>query len=118
MTARPAPRFDAATSRAIRAALQSGATDDPRIDALARDAARRNLRRPWLMWGYLILSPLVLASAFVDHTHGAEHWLLVTAHLMLAAFFGSSGWQLAATRRRAHRYLRTRPTSAAADVGP
>jgi hypothetical protein len=103
----PAPSLDEPTRRAIREALRSGAAADPRIDALSRTRAQHDLRRRprILMWCYAILSPLALVSAFVDDSHGAEHWVLVAAHLLVAVLFATSAWDQATTRRRAHRYL-------------
>ena len=51
------PGADKQTRTAVARALRSGRSDDPRVDAIARDFAERTLRRPWALWlfGFFVL---------------------------------------------------------------
>ncbi|TDB99733.1 hypothetical protein E1091_06300 [Micromonospora fluostatini] len=47
---------DRATGRRVLQALREGGSDDPRIDALARDEAARQVRTRWLTWVFPVVA--------------------------------------------------------------
>lgn len=92
-----------ADQRAVEGALRAGRSADPRIDALARDEARRTVRRRWVPWLYV--SVVVLQAGLMvlnviegDGRQQVSFGLLLILWCVLL-------WQLLARRRRSRRYL-------------
>lgn len=57
---------------AVEQALRSGGSDDPRVDAVARETATQQLRRSrWRLWGHALLAPLAPVAASLIPEHGA-----------------------------------------------
>jgi hypothetical protein len=101
---------DEPTLHAVAQALRSGGSDDPRVDAYARQMATRQLRRrPWRLWIHALLVPGATAAAFLIPEHGAQRVVLTICWVLIAVLNGSTAWHLAGTRRRARQYLRKRP---------
>lgn len=63
------PGADKKTRDAVARALRSGRSDDPRVDAIARDFAERSLRRPWTLWlfaFFVLLEATVTVMRLLD----------------------------------------------------
>ncbi|WP_067508405.1 hypothetical protein [Actinoplanes sp. TFC3] len=95
---------DRATQRSVSLALKAGGSDDPRIDALARDLAERSLRRtvaPWAMTGSIALVAVGLLLNLFDGKFGFNQGagLIGLAALVWVVV---NVWQ---TRARSRRYL-------------
>lgn len=101
--------FDRATLHAVAQALRTGASDDPRVDAFTRQAATRQLRqsRRWL-WIPALYAPFVMVAVFLVSAYGAQRVVLDICWVLGAALNATTMWQVAGTRRRAHRYLQNR----------
>ncbi|SCE66742.1 hypothetical protein [Micromonospora mirobrigensis] len=96
----PQTGADPATMRRAKRALRDGHTDDPRVDALARDMATRILAQGWLLWvGVLLLLTQGSRLALDD-----DLFVRVTGAVgALAALFLI--WVHLHGRRRARTYL-------------
>lgn len=96
---------DRETQRAVARALRDGGTTDPRVDALARDAAERSKGRAWLIWLYGLLTA-VFTALLIRNVMAGGDWFTIAAFalpMMAQALLMYTFWQL---RRRAVRYLR------------
>jgi FtsH-binding integral membrane protein len=104
------------TKAAVRRALREGHTTDPRIDALAREAARHQLhllrgRRRFLPWVFFVSALLYLASLVLNFLDDGFRWT------MLPSVLGIVGMALLGSRfvvyvPRCRRYLTTTPVEA------
>lgn len=95
---------DRATRRDVQRALRAGHTDNPRIDALARDSAAHGLRTRWTMWwfaAFALLQVVVLAFNIADR----DDWWQVARHAGFAVMFGALLGGQVFQRRRWRRYL-------------
>ncbi|MEU8287410.1 hypothetical protein AB0C01_24080 [Micromonospora sp. NPDC048905] len=99
----PAPRT---TSPAARQALRAGHTDDPRVDALARQEAERRRGRRWVLW---ILGVAVLAEALL--VVGASRPSTRVIAVVLGVFWAAQGWLRWRDLREADRYLANHRTT-------
>ncbi|MBY8870830.1 hypothetical protein K7640_03100 [Micromonospora sp. PLK6-60] len=91
---------DPETLRRVKRALRDGHTDDPRIDALARDEATRWLSQGWVRWGAVAL----LLSQTWLLVRDADTVIRVVAAvgvLCAVVLLWTQGW----SRRQARRYL-------------
>ncbi|RKR87525.1 hypothetical protein BDK92_1804 [Micromonospora pisi] len=87
---------DAQTRRAVRQAIRTGNTDDPRIDLLARDLIAHSPREtavPYLLGALALVALLLLAFSDWD-TEDIVRGLVTAPCLVVAAFL---------VRRRQHR---------------
>ncbi|MGC4876545.1 hypothetical protein ACLQ26_09835 [Micromonospora sp. DT43] len=93
----PTPRT---ASPAARQALRVGHTDDPRIDALARQEAERRQGGRWVLW---ILAFAVLLEALL--VVGASRPSTRVIAVVLGVFWAIQGWMRWRDLREARRYL-------------
>ena len=98
---------DQQTRRTVQGALRTGHAPDARVDALARDTARRTLRLTWLLWvsiGAMLIQTCLVVVRLVD----GDGWGEVALSAFTAvAFLFSAAVQLVG-RRRSRRYLTNR----------
>lgn len=95
---------DRQTQRAVARALRDGGTTDPRVDALARDAAERSKGRAWLVWLCGLLTVVFAVLLIRGVVTGGDGLTIAASALpmMAQALLVYTFWQL---RRRATRYL-------------
>ncbi|MGC4807098.1 hypothetical protein [Micromonospora sp. DT233] len=97
----PPAAADPETMRRVKRALRDGSTDDPRVDALARDQATRILARRWMPWVSVLLLAAQLAFFFLGSGDAVQKTVagvgVVCWAGLIVAFLRS--------RRRARRYL-------------
>jgi hypothetical protein len=102
---------DSRTRRAVALALRTGHSDDARIDALARDSARRTLRRPWPVWGpafLVLLEALVTVSQLISR----DWWQALFFGIFTAGFAVQTARGVAELRRRRDYLRQGRPAQA------
>jgi len=107
------PGADKKTRDAVARALRSGRSDDPRVDAIARDFARRTLRRPWTLWlfaFFVLLEATVTVMRLLDGDGDA----LLSG--VLTVSFAVMGGAALVTRRRNRAYLAQPAPARAADT--
>jgi membrane protein YdbS with pleckstrin-like domain len=95
---------DREVQRAVARALRDGGTADPRIDALARDAAERGRRQQGLIRLHAVLA-MVFAVLFLRYAVEGDGWFIVAIFGLLTAtqiLMVHTCWRV---RRRAARYL-------------
>jgi hypothetical protein len=95
---------DRSTRDAVTRALRAGGTDDPRIDALARDAARGAGMQWWVVGAGLLLA-LVEASSLVIRIAGGE-WSRAVFAGLLTVVMGTVAAKKWAELHRYRAYLR------------
>ncbi|MFI5932880.1 hypothetical protein [Actinoplanes sp. NPDC051494] len=96
---------DTSTQRAVTRALKAGHSADPRVDALARDTARRTLRRRWTL-ATLIVAAVVMTGSLVLNLTDGELGTLAVIHAISAAAFVAATVNAALLIRRSRHYLR------------
>jgi hypothetical protein len=96
------PGADKQTRIAVSRALRSGRSDDPRVDAIARDFAQRTLRRPWAVWLFGCWA-LVEATVTVLRLIDGDGDALLSGALTVA--FALMGVTAVVTQRRNRAYL-------------
>ncbi|MFB9236108.1 hypothetical protein ACFFWC_11205 [Plantactinospora siamensis] len=89
---------DPGTQREALAAVRTGHVPTPRIDAVARELAERQLRQRWLPWAAGALALFDIYLLIVDANRPISLMLLTAMALLF--------WAWWANRRRARRYLR------------
>lgn len=102
---------DSRTRQAVALALRTGHSDDARIDALARDSARRTLRRPWPVWGpafFVLLEALVAVAQLISR----DWWQAVFFSIFTAGFAVQTARGVAELRRRRDYLRQGRPAEA------
>ncbi|AGL20953.1 hypothetical protein [Actinoplanes sp. N902-109] len=94
---------DRATQRAVARALKAGGTDDPRVDALARDLAQRSLRRRGAVWAMTAAVVLVAAGLILNVIADGLRPIQLVMLLGLGCYLYAlvTVWQ---TRLRSRRY--------------
>jgi hypothetical protein len=94
---------DRATQRAVGHALKAGGSDDPRVDALARDLAERNLRRPATPWVMTACLAFAAAGVLLSIIGGGFTLSQVSGIVGFGAllYVVINVWQ---TRKRSRRY--------------
>ena len=94
---------DRMTQRAVLRALRDGGTADPRVDALARDAAERGTRPARLIWLYGLLT-VALAAVCISNLVERD-WFLAAVFALATVAQAVSVYTFWQNRRRAIRYL-------------
>ncbi|MET8041765.1 hypothetical protein ABZU25_12985 [Micromonospora sp. NPDC005215] len=101
----PTAGADPATKQQIGRALRDGSTDDPRLDALAREEARLRVGQRWLLWLFAVVV-LTQLSALVTAANPFTRVLAVLLILLMAG----SAWYRWRGLREARRYLAGPPS--------
>lgn len=95
---------DTDTQRAVGHALKAGHSNDPRVEALARDTARRTLRRRWTL-AALILAALMMTLSLVLNLMDGKLGVFALVHAVGAAAFVAATVNAGLLIRRSRRFL-------------